>query len=603
MAMLSDYKVGQTLRTGNSAFYAKVTEVQSDGDIKIRLYMPSGGTKFYNIGGGWTTLPSGGVITLTKNVTLSMRVQKKTYDTVWDGFRWYGNIRKNGSSNPKNWHMVYGSMTKRFNYKSSDAPHWQGASTFIKDCGRSSSEWEYVSGTFKWNNSINSGNWSGWIKGDYKGQTENDYARPVTGKLKKKNPTIKNTDASVRITRIKVIDPTPADIVIVDANRKNKKIPPNPSEYTVATPIKVYWKEDTSKFSYSRTGMTYTDIDGNRENIDIVRNQVLKNYGTYTLTVTETNKTSGDRDTYSVTMNIFDPVPPAAIHWYERDNKSLKYDDTFKVYIDTRHPTFDVPSGCDIVTSEMNGESFSRGSDVFENGRYVLKAVVRKRSNNMESAANGSFIIDNVPPEPPIIRIGNNVDYQGRDFGLVEQRFPNPVSITIAVQEGCSVVERELYYKKSLWDTAWTRIDWKDPVTEKGIYRVTAKSRKLSNGLVSQATTVEFYKKIRWRYTITLNPNDLCYRTIATVNFPEDPLRKFQYKIDDGEWKWYRDPVKIYDNCIMYVRSLDADDDYESEITAKIIDIIDKEPPLEPKIGGVSDGDIKQSPVIPTLIG
>jgi hypothetical protein len=700
---LTDYKVGQTIKSNNSSFYFKVLEVRSNGDIKVQVYMPSGSAKFYSFGSGWVGLPGTNQLIINKNMKVSLRTQTKTYKEIWDGWNWFGNIRKPNNSQ-SSWYMVYGSMVKRFNYRSSDPPHWQGEKEFIETCGRKTSDWSYVSGTYKWNNTVNNGNWSGWVKGSYTDRVSNSYKRPVIAKLRSKHATINNTDASITIDKIRVIpdtapavsikdelngnkvipegvpykrtgtvkpfwdldgseftytvsnttykswkagstassfniiryqrlttpgiytltvteknkytgktdsstvtihiiDPTPADIVIKDANRDMRVMTEAPGTYNSAKSIKPTWAQDTTKFKYTRSDMTYTDLDGNTSNIDIQRDSVLSNYGTYTLTVEEENLSSGESDSYSVIMVISDPVPPPRIDWFEKTEPSLIYDFRNQVFIDTRYPTITIPDKCVLISATINGGPFSLGSPVTENGLYTLKAIVEKTTNKMQSIAEGNFIIDNVPPDPPIIRIGDGVEYQGKDYGLVERRFPNPVTPSISVQEGAIVIDRKLYYKKNLWETSWTEIPWKATLSDRGIYRIEAKAKKLSNGLISEMTAVEFYKKIKYRYSITLNPNDYCYRTIATVNFPDDPFLKFQYKLGDGEWKWYRDPVKIYDNTIMYVRSLDGDDDYESEITAKIIDIIDKKPPTEPVIGGVSEGDVKASPVIPTLIG
>jgi hypothetical protein len=572
------YKVGDKLYGTNRSFYLKVERVYGDGDIEVSFKTPSGNRKFYSFKGSpWTTLPSRLRINGTGN--FGLKVETDDYQYTWDGWRWFGN--KSGSNQ-----MRYGRNPYNFiNKGSQDGPRWQGSDTFVKDCGRNPNTWEVVSGTYKWANKTSQGDWSGWIKGNYQGVIKNDYARPVTAKLKLKNPKVKSTTSGT----IK-INALPPSITILDGKNKNYVIPENPGTYERPKAVKVTWKEDTTNFTYTVSNTTFRDIDGNKSNITMKNGTTLSEFGTYTITVTCENKVSKVKDSSTCTIEIVDPVPPPAISIFDNKVKTIKYDMSNKVFLGPCYPTITVPANCEVTTSVIDGSSYTLASELVENKTYNMKVVVRKTTNNLTSAASAIFTIDNTPPKAPIIHIDK--DYQGRDFGLVGY-FPNPVSPTITAEPGCQIYTK-VYYKKDAKATEWTQITEKQTYSDKGIYRIESRAKKLTNGLYSDYTIVQFYKKIKYRFTITLSPNDLCYRTIATVNFPEDPTLKCFYKIDDGEWRWYRDPVKIYKNCIIYVKSQDGDDGYESYITSKIVDIIDTEDPSVPVIKGVSEGDVKQ---------
>jgi hypothetical protein len=149
-----------------------------------------------------------------------------------------------------------------------------------------------------------------------------------------------------------------------------------------------------------------------------------------------------------------------------------------------------------------------------------------------------------------------------------------------------------MYFKAKASD-AWQEISFINTCNNKGYYKIDSVAHKLSNGLYSEKhTIVTFQKKIKYTWTITLSPDVLCYRTSATINFIADTTLKCQYQIDGEGWKWYREPVKIYKNCTIQARSLDGDDDYESNITSKVVDIIDTATPTAPVIAGVTEGAV-----------
>ncbi|ALN97702.1 hypothetical protein Bp8pS_023 [Bacillus phage vB_BpuM-BpSp] len=589
------YKKGQKIYGSNKSFYIKVEQIYSNGDIKISFHTPKGNRKYYSLNGGkWTTIPSS--LRITKNGKITLKTEVDDYDIHWETWNWFGNkYEKN--------RMTYGVPPYAYiSYKSKDKPRSQTSSQFIDTTGLGSA-YEMIPGTYQWANTVSQGDWSGWYKGNFVRAVRNTYRRPVKAKVRRKKPKITTTSSgTIKITGIRSIpDEPPADITIFDIKNslKNKiEIPDKPSDYYVNRPVKVYWETDTSKYTYKTSNTTYQTFLGNKKDYSISNNQILTDYGTYNLKVTATGKVSGKSDSSEVSITIADPAPVPKITIFDKEKPSIIYDITNKVFVGPCFPTIKVPDKCVLVSAKLNGKTYTLGDPVVENGLYTITVVVRRTTNNKTATATGIFTIDNTPPDPPIIRIGSE-SWQGRDFGLVG-KYPSPVSPIIQVETGAIAITK-VYYRKDLFDTQWVEVPEQSTYTKKGIYRIVSRAKKLSNQLESTNTIIEFYKKIKYRYTITLSPNELCYRTIATVNFPfEDKTMKFLYKIDDGEWKFYRDPVKIYDNCVIYVKSLDGDDDYESYLTSKIVDIIDKEEPKIPEFEGVEEGDIKTS-ITPTL--
>jgi hypothetical protein len=601
---LTKYKVGDTINGDKRGFYLKVKKVYSDGDIDVSVNAPSGYSSYeYKVGNGsWAKMYNGGNHHISNNTVVYIRATKKGTPETKEvsPWSWFGNYWSKNT-------IVYGYGPTLYKKGSNAKPVWSDSvSKLVGVTGINKSEWEYVPGTYRWATTESYGTF-GWTDGGYKGafvdpitKGKNRYARRIKYKIRKKKVPDIVVQASIRVDGIGTPDTTKPNIVVKDQLNSNRVIP-DYEVYERTKDVKPYW-EESSKFNWSISNATYTDINGKKSNFTMSNGKTLKEYGTYTFTITAVNKeTPSIKDSKSYTIVIKDNVPPPDFIIYEKNNKSIIYDMSNKVYLGPCHPTIDIPSQCD-AEAVLNGNSYTLGSPVSENGYYEITVTIKKRTNNKTRTKQGNFTIDNTPPEPPIIDIGDGNLYQGRDYGLIHERFPNPINMKIKVETGATIVDRKVWYKKDLY-SEWKEIPSSNSMTfsNKGVYKITARAKKNSNGLYSDYTTLEVYKKNKYTWTITLNPNDLCYRTIATVNFSNDPTLKKMYKIDDGPWMWYRDPIKIYKNCILYVKSLDGDDNYESNITSKKIDIIDTYPPEPPKIIGVEEGDIVVGTVIPRL--
>ena len=386
-----------------------------------------------------------------------------------------------------------------------------------------------------------------------------------------------------------LVPPTLADFVIVD-DISGDAIYNNQNFYPSVKPD---WKPRDSDATYSASLQGPITIDNYNPT-------TLTTEGVYYLTInaSKTNQDGTTTQSHNVSFQIRDPYPPPKPVIYDKSDNYI-YNATNKVFVIDRYPTCDIPDNVD-VTVTLNGNNYALGSMVSDNGLYTITVTFTKRNNHMSSSATGVFEIDKTPPDPPIITIGSN-SWQGKNFGEVG-KYPNPVTPIVTVQSGCQL-EAEYSYKEHL------KYQWTTPNVDemkinifstKGYYKIKARAYKPHNGLYSDYTIIVFQKKILYTWIITLNPSIPCYRTIASVDFIDDPTLKKMYKIDNGEWMWYRDPVKIYKNCIMQVKSLDGDDDYESNITSKFINIIDTTPPDKPIIEGVSENDVKNI-VIPTV--
>jgi hypothetical protein len=603
---LTGYSVGDVLTSDKgSGFYLKVTKVYSDGDIDVSVNAPSGYNSYQYAGSDsapWAPMTNGGNHHISNNTTVWIRVTKNNNEEKWvEPWSWYGNYWSKTV-------IAYGYGPNLYTKGSNAAPAWSDSvSSLYGVTGITKSEWQYVSGTYQWANSESSGTF-GWTDGGYKGayvdpvtKGQNRYARRIKYKIKKKNSGATETIAKISVTKIGTPDTSSPTIDVKDAKNSNATIPPN-STYSRPSDVKPFWNED-SKFTWTISKVKFTNLNGQSSESSMYSNKVFSEYGTYEWTITATNKeTSSISTSKTFKVRIEDVVPPPDFKIYDKMTPSIIYDTSNQVYLGPCYPTIDVPSGCD-VEAILNTNPYSLGSSVSENGYYEITVTTTKRTNGMTKTKHGNFTIDNIPPEAPIIDVGDGNLYQGMDYGLIEERFPNPIAMRINVESGAQVVDREVWFKKDLF-SEWTRLSQTSnsmTFSNKGIYKITARARKSSNGLYSDYTTVEVYKKIKYRWSISLSPNDLCYRTIATPNFSADKTLKFQYKINDGTWQWYRDPIKIYKNCNISVRSLDGDDDYESYITTKVVDIIDTVPPAPPVIEGVEDGGIYLGVAIPTL--
>lgn len=592
----TSYKAGDRIYgPANRNFFLHITTVHWNGDIEGTVHMPNGDEYWMKKGdGSWGTVWNGGGFFCNSNTTFEFKTIVYDYSYRWVQWRWFGNKYGNVIRYGHNPHTDIAAG-------SHDGPKWEGGDEFVRTAGYSPNDWMLVDGTYQWAEGLWAGDWYGWYWGNYNDLAHNKYARPVKGQIRRKSPLKNEAYSGVMVVDgIRSIpDKTPPAITTFDGkNTGDVLIPKNPYVYESYFDINFKYYEDTSKFYYNAHDGTFTDPSGNKRDMDIKNGTRLTEYGTYTVSVRVRNKESQDLVIeHPVTMVKRDPIPPPSVIIYDKQDPSIEYDMSNRVFIGPCYPTITVPYQCVVENCIINGEQYSLGSALYENGTYNMKVVIRKVTNNMYAEASALFTIDNLPPDPPKITIGQD-SWQGKDFGLVG-RYPNPVSPVITSQPGSSISQK-VWYKENLKSTTWTPIQPDQTYYKKGIYRIEAVAKKHTNKLTSDPTIIEFYKKIKYRFTITLTPDTLCYRTIASVNFPNDLTLKKMYKIDDGEWKWYRDPVKIYKNCVMYVKSLDGDDDYESFITAKVIDIIDTEPPKKPIIVGVEEGDIT-TVVIPTV--
>jgi hypothetical protein len=605
---LTGYSVGDVLTSDKgSGFYLKVKKVYDDGDIDVSVNAPTGYTTYQYAGSdsaSWAPMTNGGNHHISDNTTVWIRVTKtNSPETKWvEPWSWYGNYWSKTQ-------IAYGHQPWELYKKWSGAgPRWTDSVTkldYVK--GITKSEWEYVPNTYKWATS-ESQYTSGWMDGgegrpyvDPVTGGKNRYARKIRYQIRKKSAGSSETVAKIKVDKIGTPDTSRPSIDVKDRKNNSTTISHN-STYTRPSDIQPYWSED-SKFNWTISKVKFTNLSGTTQQSSMSSNKVFSEYGTYEWTITATNKeTTSISESKTFKVKIEDVVPPPDFKIYDKVTPSIIYDMSNEVYLGPCYPTIDVPAGCD-VEAVLNTNPYSLGSAVSENGYYEISVTIKKRTNGMTKTKDGNFTIDNIPPEAPIIDVGDGNLYQGMDYGLVEERFPNPISMRIKVESGAQVVDREVWFKKHLF-AEWERLsNTSNSMTfsQRGIYRITARARKLTNGLYSEYTTVEVYKKVKFRWSISLSPNDLCYRTIATPNFSMDTFYKYQYKIDDGPWQWYRDPIKIYKNCTISVRSLDGDDDYESYVTTKLVDIIDTAPPAPPVIEGVEDGGIYLGVAIPTL--
>lgn len=602
-----------------------IHELHPDGTFVFQLTCPSNYTKIsYSLDGGnsWSIIPTGNnpYVNIT---SFSQVIQFKA--TTGGGTTYYtpSPIVYKKYSKPRPFHtdnsnLIYWYGNKN-NYSSVISQGWicysnSGPKPMNKDflCELFGLDYNKVDhfANFKWNPDFKPGfntsafpisSWFiGWgysstpiIAG---GTARNHYRRALmcTAYFKK----VASTGASSTIYSSKYyVTASTGTLHFYDASHSPKKRIES-STYHSDHNVIINWNIETG-FNYSVSNTTYTDFDGNEKNISISNNQDLRDYGTYTLTVEKVNSSDPSANiTKSLTIVIEDPDPADPPIIYNRQIPSIIYTDDSKVFVDPQYPTVKCESNCILTSYTLNGQGFNLGQEVSENGLYTVIATCKKKTNDTSATSEGKFEIDNIPPDPPTIIINSTERYQGRDFGVVG-KYPNPINVQIKVQNACNAITK-VYYRANKREE-WKETNWQDIYSTKGEYKIDSYSYKPKNKLYSTShTIVVFYKKIKYRYNIILNPDKLCYRTEASINFSNDNTLKRQYKIDNGEWMWYREPIKIYKNCTISCRSLDGEDNYESYITTKVVDIIDTEPPLAPNITGVTEGEIATT-VIPNV--
>jgi len=611
------HNVGDILSSDKSGYYLKVTSIEADGSFMVGVYAPTGKDEYWFGDNGNTSLlmENGGGHHITDSVHY---VQIKTVD--------YSYVTK--AVYPWNWHgnkqsayyIEYGNGPWNVNVSYNYPPHLPDHPlTSLWMTGLSTSEWEYVSGSYAWADGPTDGDWYGWVynsTGWNDGGTINHYGRGITYKVKSKTPQKIATIATIQIDGFvtpppdeppdePVPDTSIPDIIVRDSDNDDESIPED-YDYTRNCDVKPYWEIDDTKYEWHFLRRVYTDNDGvqcTNSTTGINNNTALTKFGKYEFTIEASNlETPSITISTDYTIIIVDPTPPDDFNIFDKVTPSVIYSLNNKVYLGPCYPTINIPVGCIVSSCTLNGNPYTLGSPISENGNYDIIVMVKKSSNSLTLTKEGLFVIDNIPSGPPIINVHDGNLYQGQDYGLVGY-FPNPITMEITVDNGAIITDETIWYRPdsiSDWQPL-NPVESSMTLSNKGEYKITARSKKLSNGLYSAYSAIVVYKKNKYTWTITLNPDQLCYRTIATPNFSADASLKFQYKIDDNGWQWYHDPVKIYKNCTFYVRSLDGDDDYESNITAKVIDIIDSAVPNTPIIQGVEDDGIYIGTVIPTL--
>lgn len=366
------------------------------------------------------------------------------------------------------------------------------------------------------------------------------------------------------------------------------------------------WWEEVTGQTYSVTGCTFTPATGGSAGgISITNGTKYTNFGTYTLTVKTTLTLTGATDTCSVIFKIKDTTPPAKPKIVDAvDPTNIKYDMTPRWYLGPCHPKvspmetgveydatltytpFTNNIGTLASSPAYSNQYYLLGSILKDSGYYQLKVTATKQTNGLTETRNVIFYIDNMPPDPPTITV-DGVGYKGVYGEIAKLTTPIPHNVT--VQPGCTC-ETHVYFKLRRADP-WVEITPLVVYNDKGYYKIHAVATKTRNGLKSNPSEVVFQKKIKYDWLITIDPNTKCYRTVATIHFDNDYSLKKMYKINNGAWKWYLGPVFIYENCTIYAKSLDGDDDYESNITSKVIDVIDSSAPTTPTVN-ITEGDV-----------
>ena len=619
--------VGQVLINSGGFKFIVGSYHSENGSFDGKVYFPSNYKNVQyslNNGSSWSPIPSDCIISITSNsaelcfkgsgsisiTTTQAPIQYEKYPNLpnytTDGTHaiyWYGNRNGNyilsqdgsnyGSNTPPN------GMDKAFLCDLFDLP-FSSVSRF---------------GNFIWNTHFYAGNssfvnppnskyhitgwFNNWATSAYpiisSSGTRNWYRRAimVTAYFNSGSGT---TTTTYRSTTYSVGGITGSAIKFYDKYSGSMQVI-NDNPYEVDRDVIIYWDQE-SGYNYSVSNSSFTDLSGNTHSKSISRDDTLYDYGTYNLKVTKTATDGSATISASIIIIIKDPTPADSATIYNKLMPSIIYTEDNQVFAATQYPTAKAPDGCTITEATLNDQGFTLGQSVSENGTYSVKITTKRTSNGSTAYATGIFEIDSTPPNAPTVNINSTNNYQGKDFGLVGS-YPNPISVAVTADDGCTVTSKAYFRLKTTG--TWVEIPFSNIYSDKGEYKIDSYAHKTRNGLDSDHTIVCFFKKVKATYTITLNPDGLCYRTFASINFPtDDPTLKCQYRINYGEWKWYREPVRIYDNCTISCRSLDGADDYESYITTKTIDIIDKIAPDAPVFTGVTEGEIATT-VIPNI--
>lgn len=636
---------------GSNGFYITITAVNADQSINFKMTFPMSGTyKWYAEGyhkkGTWATVPNNNfeIKNWTKNTWIQMKVEYSTTQKCSKTISWWGNLYGN--------YIVYGNppygnydIRKDYNQKAPAKTHtadyWR--KYFELDAG-----WSMVSGSYRWEKTGNFDHW-GWRKETNYGPYKNQYAKRFYIDFKKKVNNSKSTKA-ITISKIKdtKIYPDPFYFFANSIQPVNRMhFAPANNTYELSSPYiqaepggTILNRNFVLLWSSSSEGMDnyydYTVVEakltkqGTTNKIDVKQEiseqQPLTDIGDYYVKVKgRVNSNGGNAEGIiteeEVNFKLIDLTPATPAIIYNDKNKNDLYDNTKKIYNTSRNPAWDELEGhsytaeYDYYTFENEGYDvkqisdcveFSNGSTLSNDGQYELRVNSIYNRNGKSVRTGCLFIIDKRVPNPPTI-IVNGDSYSGNWNDKVPTQYPDYAKIEIKLPPYCTG-QVDIYWKRynndswikqnlsqeNLFETNCVKME-KDTFFTKisGNYKIVARAYKYTNNTVSSDSVAIFKVKSKRTFDINLSPNTFCYRTIATINFPpaEPGLRKY-YAIDDGEWKYYLEPLFIYENCTIKCMASD-EDGFESYITTKEVNIIDKTYPKAPEIKNVKEGDYK----------
>lgn len=654
---ITDYKVGDKLY-GSNGFYITITKVNSDQSINFKMTFPRSGTyKWYAEGyhkkGQWATVPNNNfeIKNWSKNTWIQMKVEYSTTKRCSKSISWWGNKYGNSiiyGNPPYGNYDIHKDVNDKAPEKTHSAEYWR--KYFGLDSG-----WRMVSGSYRWERSGNFAYW-GWRKETNYGPYRNQYAKRFIIDFEKKTSSDKGTKA-ITINKIKStkVYPDPFYFFANEIKPVNRMLfAPAENNYELSSPyiqaepggvilnrnFRLLWSSDSEVMDnyYSYTVVeakltkqgTTTQIDIARE---ITEQQPLTEIGDYYVKIrgqvrADQGNAAGIVTIEEVKFTLVDLTPATPAIIYNGTDKQDRYDMSKKIYNKDRNPAWDELQGhsynavYDYYSFENEGYDvkqvsscleFSNGTTLSKDGQYELRVDSIYNRNGKSARTECLFIIDKRRPNPPTIVV-NGDSYIGAWNDKVPTQYVDIAKIEILLPPYCTG-QVDIYWKRynrdswakqelsqeNMFETGTIKMEKDSYFTKQsGTYKIVARAYKTTNDTVSEDSVAIFKVKQKRTFDITLSPNTLCYRTVATINFPptEPGLRKY-YAINDGEWKYYLEPIFIYENCT--IRCMAADEDgFESYITTKEVNIIDKSFPRAPEITNVKEGDYKD-PFTPTI--
>lgn len=654
---ITSYNVGDKLY-GSNGFYITITKINADQSINFKMTFPRTGTyKWYAEGyhrkGSWATVPNNNfeIKNWSLNTWIQMKVEYTTVQKCTKSISWWGN--KYGNiivyGNPP-----YGNYDTRTDWKDR-APAKTHTADYWRRYFNLDSKWSMVSGSYRWEKSGNFAYW-GWRKEANYGPYKNSYAKKFLIDFQKKVSDNRSTK-SITINKIKdtKIYPDPFYFFANSIQPVNRMLfSPADNTYELSSPwaaaepggiilnrnFTLLWSSDSSGpdnyYNYTVIEAKLTKPNTNTPiNIkqEILEQQPLTEIGDYYVKVKgQVNSSQGNatgiitEEEVKFTLVDLTPATPPII--YESGNPSHRYDMTKRIYNNDRHPAWDELEGhsysavYDYYAFENEGYDvkqvsdcveFANGSALAKDGQYELRVNSMYNRNGKTARSECLFIIDKRRPNPPTI-IVNGDRYTGAWNDRVPVQYIDNATIQIELPPYCTS-QVEIYWKRynrdswikqelsqeNMFENNTIKLEKESYFTKNvGSYKIVARAFKYTNDTVSEDSEVIFKVKSKRTFDINLTPNTLCYRTIASINFPigEPGLRKY-YAIDDGEWKYYLEPIYIYKNCTIKCMASD-EDGFESYITNKEVNIIDTSYPRAPEISNVNEGDYKD-PFTPTI--